>query len=218
METVRSTLGGYRISASQVSFNRGKQLNGNPNCRIITHNKGCTPTAFRFMETYMRLDIRRWGASNGVLDDLLAEYLWNYEKSLTGSTERINLWRQHGGPSDFIALEQMQATLTQTIEWRKAQRVLIASRWSHTGASAKRLIKRLYAWDDGSTMEMDRLIANQRAKLNEFGSYTPNTPPAPPDAYLHRGDPMGRMSPWEEQELLEFQTERWSDWSQGSEP
>lgn len=162
-------------------------------------------------------DIKRWGISKGISDDLLAECLWHYEKSLTGSTEAINWWVTHGGPRNFAALEEVQMTLTQTIEWRKAQRVLIASRWSKTTECGKKLVKMLYDWDSGSTMALEQLIANRRAVLKEFGDYTPETPPAPAGAYLHRGDPMDQyVSPQDEQELMAFEMEQWPGQSQDS--
>ena len=165
----------------------------------------------------MDLNTRRWGESKGISDDILVEYLWDYDKSLTGSTKLNNLWHQYGGPRDHEALDQVQRALTQTIEWRKAQRVLIASRWSHTSAIVQKFIKMLYDWDNGATMATNQLIANRRAVLKEFGDYTPEAPPAPAGAYLHRGDPMSQyVSPQDEQELMAFEMEQWPGQSQDS--
>ena len=158
-------------------------------------------------------DIRRWAKSCGISDPLLTEYLWDYKMSLMGSTLRNNLWILNGGPSDFTSLERTQALLTRTIEWRKAQRALITSRRAHIHQGVAKLIQQMYDSDDGATMTMVGLIADRRAKLKEFGSYTPDTPPAPPGAYLEQGDPLGRMSATEQQEVLRICTESYDEWS-----
>lgn len=146
--------------------------------------------------------LKRWGAFRGSSDDALTKLLWAYEKSLSGSTQINNSWIEDGGPKNFQQLELAQTLLTDTIAWRKRQRELIEAIDYTERKTAQQFIQRLCDWDEASTMAQQMLINDRKAWLSEFED-SPKTPR--PEAYVPQRDPMGRMSPQEEQEMLRLQ-------------